>query len=143
MDWKGNLEVAEKMKENLIREGWPVCGAAVPSGKRYSSMVALWEERLRQPQVLCACFIFYFIFYLREEEHCCGSATVHHHRHPYCCCLVLVVGLIVYSLLTETLYSQLVDNEDSLNYVNWYIRGANYWESCNSEVYDMLGGQVR
>ncbi len=61
MDWKGNLEVAEKVKENLIREGWPVCGAAVPSGKRYSSMVALWEERLRQPQVLGACFILCFI----------------------------------------------------------------------------------
>eukprot|EP01084_Bolivina_argentea_P274681 468233_1 len=85
MDWKGNLEVAEKVKENLIREGWPVCGAAVPSGKRYSSMVALWEECLRQPE--------------------------------------------------------LVDNEDSFNCVNWYTHGANYWESCNSEVYDMLGGQ--
>ncbi len=52
MDCKANLEIAEKVKENLTREGWPVCGTAVPSGKRYSSMVALWEKRLRPPQVL-------------------------------------------------------------------------------------------
>ncbi len=61
MDWKANLKVAEKVKENLIKEGWPVYGTAVPSGKRYSSMVALWEERLRPPQVsvlISFCFLW-------------------------------------------------------------------------------------
>ncbi len=64
MDWKANLEIAEKVKENLTREGWPVCGTAVPSGKRYSSMVALWEKHLRPPQVLCiACIVFLVLWY--------------------------------------------------------------------------------